>query len=249
MAEASLPADASEYESQGMAPGQAGRVADRDTAFAAGLAAIDRAATLLPGAPEPAVSRALALRVWADRTRDPERRQTRWGAARAAWDQALVLAPRWPEVYDEAAATALRAGDAEAALGLARRALDVDGFFRRAWRTAAEAHVARTELAAAADAYREYFVDYRNASDVTTQRARLAVLMRLGRDDEALQVARDVAQLAPDDPFALADLAVLLERGGDPSAALEAAQRAVRLAPDDAGIAALLRRLEGGGED
>jgi tetratricopeptide (TPR) repeat protein len=221
----------------------ADRTAERDAAFAAGLAAIDRASQLMPGSPEPLVTRAFALRLWGDRTRAAERRAERLADALRQFDAAAARAPGWPEVLDEAGATAILAGDPAEALNRSRQALALDPYFRRAWRTAAAAQVELGDLPAAVDAYAEYFVDFRNAGDVAAQRARLALLTRLGRDAEALAVARTVAEQAQGDARAWADLAVLQERTGDAAGAQSSAQRAAGLAPGDAGIAALVRRL------
>lgn len=224
----------------------ADRAARRDRAFVTGLAAIDRAAQLMPGSPEPLVTRGLALRLWGDRTRAAELRAERLSDALAQFDDAALCAPGWPEVLDEAGVTAFLAGDSAGALDRARRALALDPFFRRAWRTVALAQMELGDLAAAADAYAEYFVDFRNAGDVTAQRGQLALLTRLGRDAAALAVARTLAELAPDDARAWADLAVLQARSGDAAAARVSARRAAGLAPQDLGIAALVRRLDTG---
>jgi tetratricopeptide (TPR) repeat protein len=215
----------------------------RDAAFAVALAEIARAEALAPTAPGTALTRARALRVWGDRTRESRLRHRRLVAARAAYTHAMALAPQWPEVLDEAAVTALLDGDPAGALALTGRAVQLDPFYLRAWRTAAAAQAHRGDDAAATAAYERYFADARNASDLPARRGQLEVLVRLRRDAAALVAARAIVQLAPDDARSFADLAVLQQRAGDRAAALEAARQAVALAPDDPAIAALLNEL------
>ncbi len=141
------------------------------------------------------------------------------------------------------AGVALLLGDPRAALALTARAVALDRYYVRAWRTAAAAHARLGDPAAAAGAYRRYFEDYRNTSDLPALRAWVAALVAAGRASEALPVARSIVRLAPGDAHAHADVAVLLEATGDPAGALAAARRAAALDPSDAGIAALARGL------
>lgn len=246
LAGAGLAGAADEYD-PALLGGDAARLAgERDARFAAALAAVDQAAALSGPAPGPALTGARALRVWGGRTREPGRRARRLADARGAYSRALALAPRWPEVLDEAAAAALLADEPRAALDLAARAVALDPFYVRARRTAASAHAQAGDPAAAAEAYRRYFEDYRNASDLAALRAYLVALVGAGRPADALPIARDITRLAPGDAHGHADLAVLLDQTGDTTGALAAARRAAALDPRDEGIAALVRRLEGG---
>jgi len=222
-------------------------VRDRDDRFAAALPEIAAAERLGGSAPIAPLTRARALRVWGDRTRDPERRAARLAEARAAYDQAIRHAPRWPEVLDEAAATAILAGDPGAALGLTERAIALDPFFARAWRTAASAHAGLGDPVAAAEAYARYFKDYRNTSDLPALRPYLEALVGAAKPSEALAIARDIAHLAPGDAHAHADLAVLLQQAGDAHGALAEARLAARLDPLDPAIADLVRGMEARG--
>ncbi|MCB0216823.1 MAG: O-antigen ligase family protein [Chloroflexi bacterium] len=214
--------------------------------FQAALAAIDEAAGKSGPGPLPAVLRARALRIEAIRSPEGPQRASRLSQAGAAYAAAIRLAPGWPELLDEAAMTALAAGSAREALALAERALALDPFYRVAWLRVAEARTALGAPGAAAEAYAAYFVDYRNASDLEARRAQLAALLAAGRRAEALRSARELLSLEPDDAFAQADLAALLEAEGAREEALRAADRAARLAPRDPGIAALRRRLAAG---
>lgn len=236
-----------EYRADLSAP-FAALVVERDRAFDAALAEIGIAERLSGPAPGPAITRARALRVWGDRTRAPERRRELLGKARAAYTAAIALAPRWPELLDEAAATAILDGDPRAALDLTGRSIALDGYFVRAWRTAASAHADLGDPPAAAEAYARYFEDYRNSSDLPALRAYLQILVAAGRAAEALPIARDITRLAPGDPHAHADLAVLLDETGDPAAALAAARRAAKLDPGDPAIGQMVRELGGAGE-
>lgn len=229
----------------GLLGGDAARqVGARDARFAAALRAIDAADGLVHGrGPTAALARARALRVWGDRTRRPDLRTRRLADARAAYAVAIARAPGWPEVLDEAAGVALLMDDPRAALALTARAVALDRYYVRAWRTAAAAHAHLGDPAAAAGAYRRYFEDYRNTSDLPALRAWVAALVAAGRASEALPVARSIVRLAPGDAHAHADVAVLLEATGDPAGALAAARRAAALDPSDAGIAALARGL------
>ncbi len=220
-------------------------VRDRDDRIGAALADLAAAERLGGPAPGPALTRARALRVWGERIRAPERRSEVLAEARTAYDEALARAPRWPEVLDEAAAAAILAGVPAAALDLTGRAIALDAYFVRAWRTAASAHAELGDPAAAAEAYARYFEDYRNASDLPARRAQLEVLVAAGRSADAMPIARDITRLAPGDPHAHADLAALLEESGELGAALAEARRAAELDPDDPAIAALVRMIEG----
>lgn len=233
-----------EYAPDLLGGSAAHQAAARDARFAAALRAVD-AADGLGGrrGPVAALTRARTLRVWADRTRLAELRTGRLAAARAAYAVAAARAPGWPEVLDEAAGVARLAGDPAAALALTRRAIALDRYYVRAWRTAAAAHADLGDPAAAAGAYRRYFEDYRNASDLPALRGWVAALVAAGRDDEALPVARSVVRLAPGDAHAHADLAAVLAATGDRGAALAAAWRAADLDPADPAIDALVRDL------
>lgn len=244
LAEAGLAEAANEYDPALLDGTVAALAAERDTHFAAALAALDRAERLNPGAPDPILTRARSLRLWADRSRAPALRAGRFARAREAYAEAARRAPRWPELLDEAAATAILAGDPEAALALSERAAEIDPYYRRSWRTAAGAHAALGDPAVAAEAYGRYFGDARNAADLPALRAWLSALIADGQNELALAVGRDIVWLAPGDAHARADLALLLDRTGAPAAALAEARRAARLAPDDPAIAALLRELQ-----
>jgi tetratricopeptide (TPR) repeat protein len=234
---------ADEYAA-GLPPGGAELVADRDAAFERSLAALDAADGLWSPHPEPALTRARALRVWAERTRSAVARRARLTAAADAYEVVMRRAPNWPEVYDEAAWVALLADAPAHALTLTDRALAVDPFFLRAHRTAAAAHAALGDDDAAIVAYEAYFRDDRNTGDLPALRGQLAALLRLDRGEAALPIGESVALLAPDDAHTQADLAILREAVGDAEGALEAARRAAHLAPNDGGIAALVRELE-----
>lgn len=246
LAEAGLAETADEYDPTLLDGAAAALATERDAHFAAALTAIDRAERLNPGAPDPILTRARSLRLWADRSRATALRAERFARAREAYAEAARRAPRWPEVLDEAAATAILSDDPEAALRLSERAAEIDPYYRRSWRTAAGAWAALGNPAAAAEAYGRYFGDARNAADLPALRAWLSALMTDGQDELALAVGRDIVWLAPGDPHARADLALLLHRTGAPAAALAEARRAARLAPADPAIAALLRDLEDG---
>lgn len=215
----------------------------RDMAFARSVAAIDRADALWAPSPGPALTRARALRVWAERTRAPAQRAERLAAAADAYEVVMRRAPHWPEVFDEAAWVSLLEDAPSRALTLTDRALAMDVYFLRANRTAASAHANLGDDRAAAEAFAAYFSDDRNTGDLPALRGQLAALLRLGRGADALPVGESVALLAPDDAHAQADLAVLREAVGDVAGALSAAERASTLAPSDKGIAALVNSL------
>lgn len=243
LAEAELAVTTSEYDPT-LLDGRALALARaRDARFLEALGAMARAEARTGPWPTPVLARARALRVWGDLTRDEAQRAQRLAEARAAYARAMALAPRWPEVRDEAALAARLAGDPEAALALAGEAIALDPYYSAAWRTASDAHADRGDHAAAADALARYFADDRNAGDVPAIRAHVRALAAVGRDEDALAAARDVVRLVPGDAHALADLAALLERTGDLAGARDAAGAARAAAPGDAGIAALADRL------
>ena len=240
-----------EYDTALLAGQAQAYAGERDFAFHNGIVQLDRAVALAGTAdgagPVPVLQRARSYRVWGDRTMQAALKRDRLNLAKMDFELLMKrLASRWPEVYDEAAVTAVLAGDPSHALTLTRQAVALDPYYVRAWRTAASAHAVLDDLAAAADDYALYFKDTRNASDLPALRAQLEVLAKLGRTADALAVARTITQLAPGDFQALADLAVLLDQSGDRAAALDAARRAAALAPGDAGVAGLVKRLEGG---
>jgi O-antigen ligase/tetratricopeptide (TPR) repeat protein len=215
----------------------------RDSRFATALRHFRLAEALARGWPTPVLTRARTMRLWAERSRAPEVRTRRLNDARTAYQEAMAVAPRWPEVKDEAAAVALLLGDARAALQLGEDALATDHFFVRAWRTAAQAHLMLGDEAAAARAYGLYFADPRNASDIAALRPYLGVLVSQGRYSDSLEVARSIVTLAPEDAHAHADLASVLDRTGARADALRHARAAAELDPDDVAIRRLVERL------
>lgn len=224
--------------------------AERDEALRRALAAIDRAELLAPGAPQPAMTRARALRLWGQWSTGTPEGQERLAAARAAYASVMAMAPGWPELQDEAAQTALLAGDAPAALDLALDvALHKDAFYRRAWRTAALAYEALGQPGLASAAYGAYFVDWHNAADLEGLRAWVRVLAATGQTRSALAKAEQAVRLAPGEPATHADLATLQADAGDLPAALTSARRALAISPADAAIQGLVERLAGGAEE
>ncbi len=169
-------------------------------AFDAALADLDAAESKAPTSPLPAITRARTLRVRAEREVDPTLRTEGWASAREAYSIAIRAAPAWPEILDEAASTALAAGEAPSALELCHRALALDPFYRSAWRCAAAAERALGRPARAAEAYARYFEDYRNASDLLARRLQIEVLIEAGRHAEALTAALELRDLSPQDP-------------------------------------------------
>jgi tetratricopeptide (TPR) repeat protein len=221
--------------------------AARDRQMTLALAAIDRAEALAPGSPTPPYTRARALRVWGLSTQQPAERARRLDLALASYATAAARVPGWPEILDEAAQTALAADRPREALDLALEVvLQRDAFFRRAWRTAALAHEALGDPARASAAYAAYFVDWRNASDLTALRGWVRALSAAGHTRSALERARRAVQLAPGDAGTHADLATLLETTGDLAEARRSAATALAISPEDAGIRALVERLDPG---
>ncbi len=219
--------------------------AARDRQMTLALAAIDRAEALAPGSPTPLLTRARALRVWGQRTRQPAERARRLDLALASYAAAAARVPGWPELLDEAAQTALAADRPREALDLALEVvLRRDAFFRRAWRTAALAHEALGDPERASAAYAAYFVDWRNASDLTALRGWVRTLAAAGHTRSALERARRAVQLAPGEAGTHADLATLLESTGDMAEARRSAATALAISPDDVGIRALVERLD-----
>ena len=231
----------------GVAVGDVARAQDFDALMAR---AIDRAEALAPGSPTPLITRARALRVWGLRTQQAAERAERLDLALASYATAAARVPGWPELLDEAAQTALAAGRPREALDLALAVvLRRDAFFRRAWRTAALAHEALGDPARASAAYAAYFVDWRNASDLTALRGWVRALAAAGHTRSALERARRAVQLAPGEAGTHADLATLLESTGDMAEARRSAAAALAISPEDAGIRALVGRLgTGAGE-
>jgi tetratricopeptide (TPR) repeat protein len=219
-------------------------VAQRDGAFSRALEAVDRADKAWSPAPEPALTRARALRVWAERTRGPVERGERLSAAALAYEEAARRAPNWPEVVDESAWVELLRDSPARSVALAEAAVAMDRFYLPAHRTAADALAARGEDEAALGHYRQYFADDRNGGDLPALRGMLAVLQRLGRTADALAVGETIVMLSPGSAHAWADVAVLRQAVADLDGALEAARRAAELDPDDEGIAALVSGLE-----
>lgn len=216
----------------------------RDRQMALAFAAIDRAEALAPGSPTPLITRARALRVWGLRTQQAAERAERLDLALASYATAAARVPGWPELLDEAAQTALAAGRPREALDLALAVvLRRDAFFRRAWRTAALAHEALGDPARASAAYAAYFVDWRNASDLTALRGWVRALAAAGHTRSALERARRAVQLAPGEAGTHADLATLLESTGDMAEARRSAAAALAISPEDVGIRALVGRL------
>jgi Flp pilus assembly protein TadD len=247
-------ADAQDEYAEALLDGEARVLAlERDRRMELAVASVLEAEAGMAGSPLPVLTRARTLRIWGDRTREAARRRQRLAEARGAYSETIALAPGWPEVLDEAALSATLAGDPASALELTRRAVALDPFFRRAWRTAAEAHAALGEQRAAADAYGRYFEDYRNKSDLPALRGWMEALASDGQIDDAIQRAREIQRLQPSDAGALADLAQLLLLSGDLAGAQEAARDALELAPEDAAIRRLMDSLDasngtGGGE-
>jgi len=217
----------------------------RDRAFEEALGHIAAARRLAGPAPGPTIARARALRVWGEMTRQAERRSTRLAAARTSYAAAISLAPGWPELRDEAARTALLAGDHVAAEHLARAARLLDEHYLPALVTLARAASAEGNDAAAVGHWQALFTDKRAADDVASMIEHGRALLRLERWADAAARLREAAVRAPDDSGAHADLALALGKSGDRAAALGAARRAAKLAPLDGAIAALVSELEG----
>ena len=237
------PGGDGEYD-EGLLDGEANRwAAERDEAFATAIEHIERADRIIPSSPIPQISLARAHRIWGERTRKPPLGAERLASAAAEYAIAIETAPRWPEVREEAARTALLRGRPEEAIALCTSALEGDEFYSRCHSTLAHAHAATGDFAASAEAWAEYFDDSRNAGDADAHRERLRTLLALDRTVAALDTARDVLRLAPDDARTHADMAVLLERSGDLEGARESAANAALLAPEDPGITELVERL------
>lgn len=218
----------------------------RDAAFEAAVGHFAAAGRLAPGDPTAALAAARAWRIWGDLTDAPAQRAARLAEARRAYAAARALAPHWPEVLSESATVELLDGRPAAALALAEAAMALDGFYYQGWKTVAAARTAAGDAAGAADAWRRYFDDPRNAGDVAALRARTAAELQAGHAAAALASARAVVRLAPEDARAAADLAVALARDGRAAEALAAAERAAALNPADAGIRALVANLRAG---
>ncbi len=221
-------------------------VVRRDAAFEAAIEHFAAAMRLAPGDPTAALALARAWRLWGDLTDEPARRADRLDHARAAYAAARALAPRWPEVIAESATVELLVGRPAVARELAETAVALDGYYYQGWKTVAAARAAGGDAAGAADAWRRYFADPRNAGDVAALRARAAAALQAGDTADAIDTARAAARLAPDDARVWADLAVALDHAGDPVGALDAAERAAALSPGDAGIRGLVDDLRAG---
>lgn len=228
-------------------PAAASWEAARDAQVAAALADIDRAEALAPGAPQPPMTRARALRLWGQWTTPGPLRAERLAAASAAYGAVIARVPGWPELQDEAAQTALVAGRPEEALALALDvALRKDAFYRQAWRTAALAYESLGQPGLASAAYGAYFVDPRNSGDLEGHRAWARVLAAEGKLRSALAQAELVLRLAPGEAAVHADLGALQAATGDLAAARASARRALAINPEDAAIQALVERLDAG---
>ncbi len=238
-----VPGGPGEY-SPGLLGGDTLRWAkERDRAFELALGHIAGAGRLMGPSPSPPIARARALRVWAERTRTDAQRSERLDTAASAYHEAIAAAPNWPEVREEAARTALLRGLPDEAVAMCAEALRIDPFYSRCHATLARAYAAAGDDEAAAEAWSDYFSDSRNAGDADAYRERLRTLLALGRTTAALDAARDVLRIAPDDARTHADLAVLLERSGDLDAARDSAATGALLAPNDPGISALVEQL------
>ena len=151
--------------------------------------------------PLPDIVLARSYRAQGDRSFDPQVREEGLDRALAHYSAAAELAPGWPEVLDEAALTARLAGRPQEATELAREAIELDPYYRRAWRSLGSSYSMLEDWPAAAAAYRAYFVDYRNLADEPALRALLTAQRAAGsQEDEIRWTLQQLRLVAPGDP-------------------------------------------------
>jgi predicted TPR repeat methyltransferase len=155
----------------------------------------------------------------------------RIGAVRPLLDAIRKVAPPGSDLAELSANLLLREGRREEALAELNAAIETDSRAAPLWRLRADARVQLGDLAGALqDAAEAVILEPR---DPAAQALLGAVLLNLGRLDEAVACLREAVAGAPDRVGYRLVLANALECGGDAAAANAALGEGIRLAPLD----------------